>query len=618
MRADEERLPIADATFAALKENLFGLELDPRCSQIAAFNLALTAWRLCGHHFELPPLNLACSGLAVNSREEEWAALAQNAPLAEETLRRLFKLFSDAPVLGSLIDPHKLGDSLFVAEFAEVRSMFEKALKSQESTDELRELAIAASGVLAAARTLSSSFTLVCTNVPYLGREGHCETLSDFADNYAPDAAADLATLMFHRCLGFLEKGCSFALVLPQNWWVGTTYATFRKRILQDATFRFAVVLGEEAWWTFGNRGPNTVLMIGDLASPDDQHSFLAIDVSSKPGSPVIGLESKSEMLRGEQAPELRNQNSMIRVQQSQLAKSKGARISVGATQSGAKLSQIASSGEGCSTGDGDRFLRRFWEVDPGDGWLTYCGPGYADWDHCDSSLMVHWENGKGELAKSPQARMQNSQLWTRRGVLVGRVRGITATLFNGGCFSKGAVLVCPHEEADLSSVFAFLRSSQYEQYVRTIDPRVSAATSIVTDVPFDLSKWRSIASERFPRDCLGLTIATRPNQRSTASSADPNSLYKSRLRVLLVTGGPARLDGVSPIVLRWKKMLWRATLTATELCASVLFLVTRRRRNAFVGFSPMLSALNGPPLSLPNYSVAPTLWNFGSATSSS
>ena len=32
-------------------ENIFGLELDARCSQIAAFNLALTAWRLAGKYF---------------------------------------------------------------------------------------------------------------------------------------------------------------------------------------------------------------------------------------------------------------------------------------------------------------------------------------------------------------------------------------------------------------------------------------------------------------------------------------------------------------------------------------------------------------------------------------
>ena len=48
MRAAEEGLPLSDAIASVLDDNLFGLEIDPRCSQIGAFNLALTAWKLAG------------------------------------------------------------------------------------------------------------------------------------------------------------------------------------------------------------------------------------------------------------------------------------------------------------------------------------------------------------------------------------------------------------------------------------------------------------------------------------------------------------------------------------------------------------------------------------------
>ena len=64
-------------SIAVLSENLFGLELDARCSQIAAFNLALTAWRLIGGHCALPPMNLACSGLGINVPEADWVKLAR-------------------------------------------------------------------------------------------------------------------------------------------------------------------------------------------------------------------------------------------------------------------------------------------------------------------------------------------------------------------------------------------------------------------------------------------------------------------------------------------------------------------------------------------------------------
>lgn len=45
----EEKLDEAAAVAAVIEDNLFGLEIDPRCTQIGAFNLALAAWRRVGH-----------------------------------------------------------------------------------------------------------------------------------------------------------------------------------------------------------------------------------------------------------------------------------------------------------------------------------------------------------------------------------------------------------------------------------------------------------------------------------------------------------------------------------------------------------------------------------------
>ena len=66
------------AVDAVLRDNLFGLEIDPRCTQIAAFNLAFAAWRMVGYR-PLPQLNLACSGLATGVSKAEWLKLAERA-----------------------------------------------------------------------------------------------------------------------------------------------------------------------------------------------------------------------------------------------------------------------------------------------------------------------------------------------------------------------------------------------------------------------------------------------------------------------------------------------------------------------------------------------------------
>ena len=77
MRMEEEGLGETQAADAVLRDNLFGLEIDPRCVQIAAFSLALAAWKAGGYR-EIPiPLNVACSGIPVSGQLERWVKIAR-------------------------------------------------------------------------------------------------------------------------------------------------------------------------------------------------------------------------------------------------------------------------------------------------------------------------------------------------------------------------------------------------------------------------------------------------------------------------------------------------------------------------------------------------------------
>jgi hypothetical protein len=498
LRMAEEKRDEAAVVASVIRDNLFGLEIDPRCTQIGAFNLALAAWRRVGH-CKLPAMNLACSGLAPNAKQEDWLRLAGDNEKLRNGMQQLYQLFKDAPVLGSLINPRAAEGNLLVAAFHELQPLMEKALSQESKDDTAHEMAVTARGLARAAEILAGhQFTLVATNVPYLGREGHTEELTNFADG--SDASADLATLMMQRCLQFTGQTGTISVVLPQNWWVGKSYSGFRKRVLIETSWHFAAVLGEEAWQAFGNRGPNTILLVVDGKKAADSHGFPALDVSTKPGTTVVGPETKARALAGQQESEgLQRLSKLIHVGQRQLYTNREARISVAQVGSAAPLSASVISGEGCSTGDNDHFLRCFWELSAFAGWLRYCGPGFEHSTFCDISLVVFWEDGNGELAKSNQARIQNIELWQRSGVLVGRVRGITATLFSSGCFSKGAVLVCPRDKSHYLPIYEFLKSKEFENLVRTIDPRVSAATSVLTDVPFDLAHWQKVAAEKYP-----------------------------------------------------------------------------------------------------------------------
>ena len=125
LRIAEEGLAPADAVGAVLRDNLFGLEIDGRCVQIAAFAVALAAWQCVGEVIDLPRPHIAWVGQAPAVGKNEWLRLAEVIAATSAVppkhdllgtednlftspdrwaLELLWGLFGQAPVLGSLLD----------------------------------------------------------------------------------------------------------------------------------------------------------------------------------------------------------------------------------------------------------------------------------------------------------------------------------------------------------------------------------------------------------------------------------------------------------------------------------------------------------------------------------
>ncbi len=173
LRMEEEGLEVEAALRAVLAENLFGIEIDPRCTQIAAFSVALTAWRLAARPVELPQVNIACSGLAVAATKSEWLTLADDDQRLRGGLERIHELFEKAPILGSLINPVRLlkeasARDLYLADFGEILPILDPMCDRAQAGEERVEQAVAAHGMVRAARLLGGEYSLVITNVPYL------------------------------------------------------------------------------------------------------------------------------------------------------------------------------------------------------------------------------------------------------------------------------------------------------------------------------------------------------------------------------------------------------------------------------------------------------------------
>ena len=227
MRMDLEGLPPQEAVDAVLLDNIHGLEIDQRCVEIAAFNLALAAWRFpgSGGYRTLPKLNLACSGLSVTADKDEWLYMAEGNERLRNALDRIYEMFQNAPILGSLIEPSKMLDSssLLEADWQEMEPMISVIL-AREQDEETVEMGIAAQGLLEATRLLSEKYLWVITNVPYLGLRKQGEVLKDYCSTYHESAKGDIATVFLDKYLNnsLAPYGvCSF--VMP-NAFLGKDY----------------------------------------------------------------------------------------------------------------------------------------------------------------------------------------------------------------------------------------------------------------------------------------------------------------------------------------------------------------------------------------------------------
>jgi hypothetical protein len=184
MRMAAEGLSATEAVNRVLSENIHGLEIDPRCVEIAVFAVALEAWRYpdaSGRSLgvrEIPTPNIACCGLKVAAKAQEWVDLVPESSANSSELRsgllRLHDDFSNAPMLGSLLNPRKTHKgNLFEANFDSLKEILNDALKKEYGATrqiENWDLALSARGLLEAAHLLDSRYHLVITNVPYLAR----------------------------------------------------------------------------------------------------------------------------------------------------------------------------------------------------------------------------------------------------------------------------------------------------------------------------------------------------------------------------------------------------------------------------------------------------------------
>ena len=506
MRMEREGLATCDAVDAVLRENLHGLELDPRCVAIAAFALAVAAWRYPGAegYRPLPEFNLACSGLSVGATRERWAELAAGDRKLRFSLGWMHDAFQEAPLLGSLLDPAAT-DAAKVANWRELSTALAQAL-AQESSEELHEATIAAQGLAKAAELLTTRYHLVVTNVPYLARGKQEEGLRDFCDRYYATAKHDLATVFLERCLALCKEGGTASLVLPQNWLSIIRYRRLREKLLKTGTWHLLARLGPKAFqtpmWDF-----NVVLLC--LSRRNNVGIPAELFIEDNVPATMFGFDVSDSRTVAEKAVYL-STASLTGVPQDRQLQNPDARVGLGGNNGNESslLGRVTEGLAGIQTGDYSRFGRRFWEIPSiGTSWTCQHATVKQTIDFGGLTNILLWEDGDGSLIRYVEEKLGgNVGAWIRGldaqgkpGVIVSSMGKLPVTRYLGTLVDNNAAIVLPLQQNVLPAIWCFCSSSEYNETVRRIDQSLKVTNATLVKVPFDIEHWTQVAAERYP-----------------------------------------------------------------------------------------------------------------------
>lgn len=463
-----------------LQKNLFGLEIDDRAAQLAAFALMMKARADDRRIFdreakpnivaiqESKNLNAEDITHALNSpinkedvpkeylfeeiQEEKDGlfskkALAEKGHVSQGDIASLLELFENARTFGSLIQiPPKLA-----ARLSEIEKRLDDVLQhgdlTQASAHVLKPL-------LQQALLLSRRYDAVVANPPYMGSKFYFQTLKIFVNRHYKEAKADLYSCFMQSNAGAAKANGFVGMITIPNWMFLSSFEEMRKSLLSHQTIDSFVHNGRGV---FGSDFGSCAFVFRQGNLPDYRGSYRRL------------FDRQGSVASNEELEERFHKASTFTPSNADFTKITGNPVAywagkglLAAFQTYKPLSEYADARQGLITGDNIRFVRLWAEVDnSGIGyrvrsqadaidckkrWFPYNkGGDFRKW-YGNYEMVVNWENGGTEIRHLVDAngkqlsRPQSIEYYFRSAVTWSR---ISASLFGVRFSPEGSIFDC-------------------------------------------------------------------------------------------------------------------------------------------------------------------------------
>lgn len=475
-----------EAVEEILRSNLFGLDIDRRCHELAVFALIRKARRA--------------------GRPDASRAMLSNIQLLEDPpqgpapipeLEALREAFPDAGELGSLLRIPPLDLDALDERLAGLRG---------ESAEKYRAL-------VRQARILSRRYRFVVTNPPYLNKLSG--TLKRFVREEYGAFSGDLFSAFVVRCFELCEPGGMTGFLTPFVWMFIRTYEPLRRFLFDDKAM---VALVQPEYSAFEEAtvpvcafamdnapetAPGTYFRLTDFRGNMEEQSHR---VRHAIRNPDCGYRYACRAERFERIPHM------------PIAYWMGDALA-DVFLRGMPAGRLFPVKKGMDTSDNARFLRLWHEVSrerlsfgkPPEGfkWVPYDKGGtFRRW-YGNLEYVLNYENG-GEELRASRAALRSRHLFFRDHVtwnaLTSSAAGFRLSDYRAAFDSAGSSLF--PEEEDMLYMLALFNSRAAEAILEVLNPTINTGAGTVSLVPVIRSEERREEVERLARDCVSISRA--------------------------------------------------------------------------------------------------------------
>jgi alkylhydroperoxidase/carboxymuconolactone decarboxylase family protein YurZ len=378
---EERGYRLRDIPRLILQKNLYGLDIDDRAAQLAGFALLMKAReddrRLFDEEGSPPHLNVMAIQQSAGLPDEEIARVILNAAIQIEggdafrsgqlfgggqletqhssgltvvDLRQLIQLFEHGKTLGALIsvpDALKAKLGLIVELLATVRSYGDDLSRSY-AIQVLEQFSWPAS-------ILSLKYDAVVANPPYMGSKSMNKDLKEFARSRFPDSKSDLFSIFIEQGFYWCKPSGLNSMVTMQSWMFLSSYEALRERLLESKTTSAMVHMSNGVMGiAFGTVA--TVFWNKYIKAYEGQFSYCHNDNIGSDGVP-------NEFPVANSRKKIAKPDDFKKIPGSPFAYWVSSNTRK-AFESNRSLRDVCAPRQGMATGNNDKFLRYWYEVD--------------------------------------------------------------------------------------------------------------------------------------------------------------------------------------------------------------------------------------------------------------